>query len=71
MTEWARSRKELCRPEGEGDREVRTGRGDKGHSFLRSGPGDSRSHAKERGGRGAGAWLAGRKKKREVERESE
>ena len=27
MTEWARSRKELCRPEGEGDREVRSRRG--------------------------------------------
>ena len=27
MTEWARSKKELCRPEGEGDREVRSRRG--------------------------------------------
>ena len=33
MTEWARSRKALCRPEGEGDREVRSGRWEhKGHS---------------------------------------
>lgn len=49
MTEGARSRKELCRPDREGDREVRSGRQATGlHSSLRNSLGDFQSHARVR-----------------------
>lgn len=64
MTEWARSREALRRPEGAGDRHVRSGRwGHKGHSFTRSGPGDfsvSCQRMRQARHRGSG-WQEGKR----------